>query len=100
MKQANSERVKTVVGVLLVGLGILFLRAELSQTVTHIHNLIGNAPSGTLPMALLDEAQQAWQVSGAGFSRILQHVVQQVFVFAWPLLLVSVGMGLSTEVRR
>src|SRR5512146_2711484 len=100
MTEVNIERAKSVAGVLLVGLGILFLRAELNQTLTHIHNLIANFTSGTLPVALVDEAQRTFQASGTGFSRVLQHVVQQVFVSAWPLLLVSIGMGLSTEVRR
>lgn len=100
MKQANIERVKSVAGVLLVGVGILLLRAELNQTMTHIHHLIGDAPSGMLPLALMDEAQQTWRTGSTDFNRILQHVFQQVFVCVWPLLLVSIGMGLSAEFRR
>jgi hypothetical protein len=100
MKQANIERGKSVAGILLVGLGILILRAELNQAVTYIQNLIGNASSGTLAMALVDEAQKTFQANGTGFSRLLQPMVQQVFLSAWPLLLVRIGMELSTEVRR
>ena len=100
MKQVNIERVKSVAGVLLVGVGILLLRAELNQTMTHIHHLIGNAPSGMLPLAFMDEAQQTWRTGSTDFNRILQHVFQQVFVSVWPLLLVSIGTRLSTEVRR
>lgn len=99
MTKVNSECVKSAAGVLLVGLGILFLRAELNQIASQIHHLIGNATNGTLPVALVDEAQRTFQASGTGVSHVLQHVVQQVFVFAWPWLLVSVGMELSTGVR-
>ena len=97
MKQLNIESVKSGAGILLVGIGIILLRQELNQTMTHIHHLIANAPSGMLPMVLMDEAQPA---NGADFSRVLHHVLLQVFVTVWPLLLVSIGMGLSTEFRR
>ncbi len=100
MTKVNVERAKPVAGILLVGLGILFLRAELNQIVMQIHHLMGNASTGTLPMALVNEAQQNFQAGGTGFSRVLQHVVGQVVVFAWPWLLVSIGMDLSSEVRR
>ncbi len=99
MTNVNIERAKSVAGILLVGVGILFLRAELNQIMAQIHSLIGNASNGTLPMALVDEAQQS-RAGGTGFSHVLQHVVQQVFVFAWPWLLVSIGTELSTEVRQ
>lgn len=100
MTKVNMERGKSVAGILLVGLGILFLQSELNQIVTQIHNLIANASNGTLPMALVNEAQHSFQASGTGFSRVLQHVVQQVLVFAWPWMLVSIGTELSTDVRR
>jgi len=100
MKRGNIERTKSIAGILLVGVGILLLRQELNQTLRHIHNLISNAPSGMLPMVLVDEAQQTWRTSGTDFSRVLQHVFQQIFVSFWPLLLVSIGMGISTEFRR
>lgn len=100
MTKVHIERAKAVAGILLVGLGTLFLRAELSQILTQLHSLIGNASSGMLPMALVGEMQQNFQASGTGFSHVLHHVVQQVFVFAWPWLLVSIGVELSTEVRR
>ena len=97
MTNANIERAKSVAGILLVGLGLLFLRAELNQAVTHIHHLIGSASNGLLPMALVDEAQHNLQARSTGVSHVLQHVVQQVFVSAGPLLLVSIGVGLSDD---
>lgn len=100
MKQVNIERAKSVAGILLVGVGILLLRQHLNQTITHVHHLLGNLPSGTLPMVLMDEAQQTSRTGGTDFNRVLQHVLQQIFVSVWPLLLVSLGMGLSTDFRR
>ncbi len=82
----------------MVGVGILLLRQHLNQTMTHVHHLLGNVPNGMLPVALMDEAQQTSRSSGTGF--LLQHALGQIFLSVWPLLLVSIGMGLSTEVRR
>lgn len=94
MKQAIIEYAKSVAGILLVGVGILLLRHELNQTLIHIHHLLGNAPGGMLPMALMDEAQQT-----GGTNRILQRVLEQILIAAWPLALVSIGMKWSTELR-
>lgn len=98
MKQAIIEHAKSVAGILLVGVGILLLRHELNQTLTHVHHLLGNARSGTLPLILMDEAQQTWHAGGTNC--VLQHVLQQIFVPVWPLALVSIGMKWSTEFRR
>ncbi len=98
MKKANVERAKSIAGILLVGVGSLLLRQHLNQTISHFHHILSNLPSGTLPLALMDEAQQTSRTSVTGF--LLQHALGQIFVSVWPLLLVSIGMGLSTDVRR
>lgn len=100
MTRANIERAKSTAGILLVGVGILLLRLELNHIMTHIHYLLGNVPGGMLPIVVMDQAQQTWQTSGIGFTRILQHVLQPIFVSLVPFVLVSIGMGLSTEFRR
>ena len=97
-KKVNIESAKSVAGILLVGVGILLLRQELNQILSHVSRLLGNVPSGMLHMVLVDEAQQTWHTSGTGF--LLQHALGQIFGSFWPLLLVKIGMGLSTDFRR
>jgi hypothetical protein len=101
MKQVNVERAKSAAGILLVGVGIFLLRQHLNQTMAHVNYLLGNVPSGgAFPVVVTDEARQTWQASGADFNRILQQVLQQIFVCVWPLLLVRFGIGLSTGCQR
>lgn len=94
MKRINIELAKTIAGVLLVGAGILIFRQHLNQTMTQLNNV----PAGMLPVVIMGKAQQTWQSSGTGF--LLQRALGHMLVALWPLLLVRIGMGLSTECRR
>jgi hypothetical protein len=95
MKQANIQRAKSAAGILLVGVGILLLQQHLTQTMTHVSQLVGNLRSGMLPMVVMDNAQQTSQTGGSCLHRVLQQVTYQIFVSAWPLLLVRIGLRIS-----
>ncbi|HEU5400755.1 MAG TPA: hypothetical protein VFU86_05320 [Terriglobales bacterium] len=93
MQLTSIKAAKSIVGIILLGVGIFVLREHLSQAAIQARHLSGNVPL----IFMLDGTGGGLQKDTADVSHILRHGIQQLVMLGWPLLLVSIGVSLSKE---
>ena len=90
---------QSIVGVILVGLGMFILYENLAGAVAWLSHVLGANGSETLgvPAAFVLTASQAVHCCSRDHQWVLQSLLPQILVSSWPLLLVTFGRVLSRE---
>src|ERR1700687_2305051 len=99
MQQTFFGRAKSIAGAALVGLGIFIFHGNLDRAATQWSHLLSTTPGaapGVLATVIL-AAPRVLQAYGADHQRVLQGFLRHIFLSCWPLLLVTVGTGLSRD---
>jgi hypothetical protein len=99
MQSTVFRRARSIAGAALVGLGTFILYHNLAGLVAWGRNILGSNSSQTLgiPAAVIQAFGQVWQSYGVNHQLFLEGSLQHMWIFSWPLLLVTFGSVLSRD---
>ncbi len=94
-RQASSQSLKSIAGVLLLALGLVFLFANLEGIAAYISTFAGSSAHEALGIvpALGLAAMHAFQAYAFDHDAFLSGLRQNLVSF-WPLIVVAIGAGL------
>lgn len=97
--RTSFGRAKSIVGAILLGVGVLVLQGNLDRSATRLSHIFCTIPrevvSG-LPAVIL-AASEVVRAYAAGHGQFLQEFLLQALATAWPLLLIVLGAVLSRD---
>ena len=94
-RQNGTRRLYSVLGIVLLGVGLTILLAQLDTAASHLAERVGinsGEMGGTLPAAILTTVRAAQALA---FDRAnVLSAVREVLLSCWPVILVIVGAAL------